>query len=150
VTDESPETNPVCFVMSEAQHAGGAAARLSPRNPITPANATCGLSVCRIGSALPCVLASVARRFVVSVMSRLVRLSYWDHVRSVIPEAFLPLVPPKPEPLPLPADPVDAPAGDAEAKRASEFVQMVRTCSSGGTRDGRGMRSRSHALERSL
>ena len=32
-----------------------------------------------------------------AVLNRLVRLSYWERVQSVLPESFRPLLPPKPE-----------------------------------------------------
>lgn len=37
------------------------------------------------------------RRFCVAVLNRLVRLSYWDRIQSVMPEDFRILMPPKPE-----------------------------------------------------
>jgi nuclear cap-binding protein subunit 1 len=37
------------------------------------------------------------RRFVVALLNRLMRLSYWERVQSVLPEAIRPLLPPKPE-----------------------------------------------------
>ena len=46
----------------------------------------------------------VCRRFVVSVLSRLVRLSYWSRVQSVVPATFHALLPPEPKvPLCFPA-----------------------------------------------
>lgn len=41
------------------------------------------------------------RRFCVAVMGRLIRLSYWEKIQSVIPAEFQPLLPPKPEPVAL-------------------------------------------------
>ena len=37
------------------------------------------------------------RRFVAAVLSRLVRLSYWSRVQSVVPPAFSVLLPPEPK-----------------------------------------------------
>jgi nuclear cap-binding protein subunit 1 len=52
------------------------------------------------------------RRFCAAVMSRLVRLSYWDRVQAAVPPEFQVLLPPKPEAEALPA------AGDAAAAEA--------------------------------
>jgi nuclear cap-binding protein subunit 1 len=65
------------------------------------------------------------RRFCVAVMNRLVRLSYWDRVQSVLPEDFRPLLPPKPEVAPLP--PPDADGGDLEGGWAARALQLVRS-----------------------
>ncbi len=63
-------------------------------------------------------LARTRRRFVTCVLGHLVRLSYWERVRSTIPESFLPLLPPKPEVQPVqPVQPVPAKAEDGGVGR---------------------------------
>jgi hypothetical protein len=43
------------------------------------------------------VISCARRRFVASVLSRLVRLSYWSRVHSVVPATFHALLPPEPK-----------------------------------------------------
>jgi hypothetical protein len=64
------------------------------------------------------------------VLNRLVRLSYWERIQSVLPEEFRQLLPPKPEVAALPAaeageDP-EAAAADPEGHWAAQMVQRVR------------------------
>ncbi|KAK9820118.1 hypothetical protein WJX72_006327 [[Myrmecia] bisecta] len=79
------------------------------------------------------------RRFVIATLSKLIRLSYWGRVHSVLPESFHTLMPPQPvvEALEAPAEPPAEANGEenghsteaatsAEAKRAAEMLQMVR------------------------
>ncbi|GAB4821122.1 hypothetical protein N2152v2_008168 [Parachlorella kessleri] len=66
------------------------------------------------------------RRFCVAVMNRLVRLSYWDRVLSVLPEEFRALLPPKPEVGALPAANDEA-SEDEEGRWAAKLVQLIRT-----------------------
>lgn len=73
----------------------------------------------------------------VSVLSKLVRLSYWSRIHGVTPEAFQVLLPPHPEVQKLPGPPEEAAQeGDAangtvvderdpETRRAYELLQMV-------------------------
>ena len=70
------------------------------------------------------------RRFCVAVLNRLVRLSYWERIQSVLPEEFRQLLPPKPEVAALPAaeageDP-EAAAADPEGHWAAQMLQRVR------------------------
>lgn len=88
---------------------------------------------------LPCV----CRRFVVDVFCKLVRLSYYGNVAGKIPEVYMQIFPPKPEPQPLEDGHqdsngdqamADAPASvaetsgrslEAEKKWALQFIQQV-------------------------
>ncbi|PSC75984.1 nuclear cap-binding subunit 1 [Micractinium conductrix] len=68
------------------------------------------------------------RRFCVAVLNRLVRLSYWERIQSVLPEEFRPLLPPKPEVAPLPAPEDEASAvADPEGHWAARMLQRVRS-----------------------
>ena len=78
---------------------------------------------------LPCP--APRRRFCVAVLNRLVRLSYWERIQSVLPEEFRQLLPPKPEVAALPAaeageDPEAAAAADPEGHWAAQMLQRVR------------------------
>lgn len=66
------------------------------------------------------------RRYVVTVMSRLIRLSYYDRVRQAVPESFRPLLPPPPaaEELPPAAAAAEGKAG-AFAGGSPEEVQTA-------------------------
>lgn len=67
------------------------------------------------------------RRFCVAILNRLVRLSYWDRIRSVLPEEFRVLLPPKPEVAPLPAaDDAAAAEADPEGHWAANMLVLVR------------------------
>ncbi|KAL4428043.1 hypothetical protein ABPG75_002132 [Micractinium tetrahymenae] len=67
------------------------------------------------------------RRFCVAVLNRLVRLSYWDRIQSVLPEEFRQLLPPKPEVAALPSpDDAEAAAADPEGHWAAKMLQLVR------------------------
>ena len=70
-----------------------------------------------------------------AVLNRLVRLSYWERVQSVLPEEFRELLPPKPEVAKLPDvgdaaaagdDGGDGGAEDPEARWAAEMLVRVR------------------------
>ena len=68
-----------------------------------------------------------------AVLNRLVRLSYWDRIQSVLPEDFRQLLPPKPEVAALPAaaageDPeaAEAAAADPEGHWAAQMLVVVR------------------------
>ena len=65
-----------------------------------------------------------ARRFCVAVINRLVRLSYWDRVQSVLPEEVQVLLPPKPEVAPLPTG---EESDDVEGLWAAKMVSLVRS-----------------------
>lgn len=73
------------------------------------------------------------RRFCVAVINRLVRLSYWDRVKSVLPDDFRALLPPKPEvaALPSPEDP-GAADSDLEGFWAARAVERVRAKATAG------------------
>lgn len=66
-------------------------------------------------------------------MQRLVRLSYHDRISAAVPEAFHPMLPPRPAVEALPtAGAADAANGSAaleelQATAAAELVQMVRS-----------------------
>jgi hypothetical protein len=63
----------------------------------------------------------------VAILNRLVRLSYWDRIRSVLPEEFRVLLPPKPEVAPLPAaDDAAAAEADPEGHWAAKMLVLVR------------------------
>ena len=63
------------------------------------------------------------RRFCIAVMNRIVRLSYWEKMHSIIPESFAPILPPKPEVLPLPA----TDETDLEGFWAGKALEKVRS-----------------------
>jgi hypothetical protein len=69
----------------------------------------------------------VCSRFCVAVLNRLVRLSYWERIHSVLPEDFRALLPPKPEVAALPPpDDADAAAADPEGAAAAAMLAVVR------------------------
>jgi len=61
------------------------------------------------------------RRFCVAVMGRLIRLSYWEKIQSVIPAEFQPLLPPKPEPVALAGGGGDVAMGDDSRSSTDEL-----------------------------
>ena len=65
-----------------------------------------------------------ARRFVGGLVARLVRLAYWQRIESVLPPEFRVLLPPTPDPAPLPAAGEGASTPDDAA--AAEIVALVR------------------------
>ena len=63
-----------------------------------------------------------------AVMNRLMRLSYWERVQSVLPEEFQPLLPPKPEVAALPSpEAADDDGADAEGLWAAKMLKQVRS-----------------------
>ena len=68
-----------------------------------------------------------ARRFVGGLIARLVRLAYWQRIESVLPPEFRVLLPPTPDPAPLPAAGVGGGAASTpEDAAAAEIVALVR------------------------
>ena len=68
------------------------------------------------------------RRFCVAIMNRMVRLSYWDRVQSVVPQEFTVLLPPKPEVAVLPpAEDIGPEAADKEGAWAAGGLKLVRS-----------------------
>lgn len=76
----------------------------------------------------------------IETLSKLIRLSYWSRIKSVVPATFHDLLPPAPEvqPIPGPLEPAAAQDGgdaaadgaaaderDAPTKRAHEMLTMV-------------------------
>lgn len=66
------------------------------------------------------------RRFCVSAINRMVRLSYWDRIQTVLPEEFRVLLPPKPEVAALPS-PEEAEADNSEGGWATRALKLVRS-----------------------
>lgn len=66
------------------------------------------------------------RRYVVTLMSRLIRLSYYDRVKQVVPDDFQPLMPPPPGAEELPPATTDAAATDV-AVPVGDTVEAVQT-----------------------
>lgn len=62
----------------------------------------------------------------VTLMSRLIRLSYYDRVKQVVPDDFQPLMPPPPGAEKLPAAAAEAAATDV-AVPAGDTVEAVQT-----------------------
>lgn len=63
------------------------------------------------------------RRFCISVLNRLIRLSYWEKIESAVPQEFAPILPPKPEVAPLPT----SDEGDLEGAWAVKALEKVRS-----------------------
>lgn len=74
------------------------------------------------------------RHFVLAVMARLVRLSYYDRITAAVPEAFHALMPPPPSPQQLPTAGAPAEGDGADGAQALELataanlLQMVWSC----------------------
>ena len=64
------------------------------------------------------------KRFCRDVLSKMVRLSYYDRVFEVLPENFKQLMPPKPQCQPLPS--LGAPSDDLEGVWAAKAVDLIR------------------------
>lgn len=75
------------------------------------------LHACSFGSPL----LSNHRRFCVAIMDKLIRLSYWERIQSVIPEEFRVLLPPKPA-AEVPEE------GSEESEWTSKMLKLVRGC----------------------
>lgn len=66
------------------------------------------------------------RRYVITLMSRLIRLSYYDRVHSVIPDDFKPLLPPQPAVQALPAAQATTAATEA-AVPSGDSIESIET-----------------------
>lgn len=66
------------------------------------------------------------RKFCIAVMNRMIRLAYWDRIHSALPDEFRPLLPSKPEVLPLPSPDATVDESNVEGVWAAKLLLLVR------------------------